>query len=95
MCCYSIFFKFLVRLILLLCIISSAEAYADILGDPFAPFSSADEYAKAPFGINDQGILYYDYKERYGGLGKYENPTFVANYANALYRDYLVKKMTL
>lgn len=34
-------------------------------------------------------MLFYDYGERYGNLGKFRNPYFISNYANALYRDYL------
>lgn len=32
----------------------------------------------------------YDYGDRYGGAGKFRNPYFITNYANALYRDYLL-----
>lgn len=60
--------------------------------DPFTPFASASEYASPPYGIGENGILYFDYGSRYNSLGKYNNPTFVASYANALYRDYLISR---
>lgn len=56
--------------------------------DPFTPFAT-DRFLSKPYGIFENGILYFDYGDRYGKLGKYSNPTFVAAYANSLYRDYL------
>ncbi|MDG5499209.1 D-glucuronyl C5-epimerase family protein [Marinobacter sp. BGYM27] len=70
----------------------SGQVEAVLPPDPFTPFASAREYASPPFGLGEDGVLYYDYGDRYGGLGKYRNPTFIATYANALYRDFIKDK---
>ena len=56
--------------------------------DAFTPRSTS-EFLRPPYGLFEDGILFFDYSSRYKELGKYPNPTFVAAYANALYRDYL------
>ncbi|MGN0170891.1 MAG: D-glucuronyl C5-epimerase family protein [Lachnospiraceae bacterium] len=64
------------------------EKEAGVLeGDAFSKPSK--EFEEAPWGLDENGICYYDYGSNYGGLGKYSNPTYVAAYANALYCDYL------
>jgi hypothetical protein len=56
----------------------------------FTPYAKASVYSSSTnFEINADGILVYDYGTRYNNLGKYPNPTFIASYGNALYRDYL------
>jgi len=62
---------------------------------PFYPFTlraSAEEYAKSSrlVSLDKHGILVTDYGSSYGGAGQRYNPTFIANYALALYRDYLI-----
>ena len=55
---------------------------------PFASFSSSQELVKKyNYGLDKNNILYYDYGNRYNKLGKYNNPTFVAKYADILYRE--------
>ncbi|NYT78470.1 hypothetical protein H0A71_15870 [Alcaligenaceae bacterium] len=60
---------------------------------PIAPrtlHASAAEYATSDkFSLDAEQILVFDYGSAYGGLGKFRNPYFISNYANALYRDYL------
>ncbi|MGE4444578.1 MAG: D-glucuronyl C5-epimerase family protein [Candidatus Altimarinota bacterium] len=76
-------------LILVTCIMVNILNAKDKLEiDPFTPFVSSNDYVKHPYGLDENGILYYDYGKRYN-LGKYNNPTFIAAYANALYRDYI------
>lgn len=41
------------------------------------------------YSLNEHGVLVFDYGSNYGGLGKWENPFFVARYAHALYRDWM------
>lgn len=64
------------------------SAYGDIALDPFTPHST-EKYLKYPYGLDEDGILVFDYGERYGGIGKFYNATFTAAYANALFRDYV------
>jgi len=54
----------------------------------FASFSSSEQLEKKHnYGLDQDGILYYDYGTRYDNLGKYNNPTFIAKYADILYRE--------
>lgn len=70
---------------------SAPAACPDVGVAPRTLNAPADQYAQSQgFGLGDDGVLYYDYGSRYGDLGKYRNPYFISNYANALYRDYLV-----
>lgn len=72
---------------------SSAFTTQECLRYPVAPRTlnaPASEYAASgKFGLDENGILIFDYGTAYGGLGKFRNPYFISNYANALYRDYL------
>jgi len=73
---------------------SLTPAYGKICAKyPAAPrtiHASAAEYASSgKFSLDDEQILVFDYKTAYDGLGKFRNPYFISNYANALYRDYL------
>ena len=66
--------------------------YSQILppAHAFTPFASAATFSSGKgYSLDDNGILLYDYGSRYGSVGKYHNPTFIAAYANALYRDFL------
>lgn len=55
---------------------------------PSAPFVMRKEgYYVHPYGLDEDGILYCDYGEKYNSLGKYHNPTFVAGYADSLYHE--------
>ncbi len=60
---------------------------------PIAPRTvgaSAAEYASSgKFSLDAEGILVFDYGPAYENLGKFRNPYFISNYANALYRDFL------
>ncbi|MGB3837197.1 D-glucuronyl C5-epimerase family protein [Castellaniella sp.] len=50
----------------------------------------ASSYASSGmFSLDEKGILVYDYGIAYGDLGKFRNPYFISNYANALYRDFI------
>lgn len=56
----------------------------------FTPFTSASEFSSGRgYSLDSNGVLLYDYGSRYKNLGKFHNPTFIAAYANALYRDFL------
>jgi|FaiFalDrversion3_1042247.scaffolds.fasta_scaffold01524_2 hypothetical protein len=62
---------------------------------PLYPFTlrvSAEEYVKSSrlVSLDEHGIPVTDYGALHGGAGRRYNPTFIANYALALYRDYLV-----
>jgi len=64
---------------------------------PFYPFTlrySADDYVKKSrlITLDDSGVPLTDYGSLYGGAGKRYNPTFISNYALALYRDFLSSK---
>lgn len=59
-----------------------------LLPDPFTKEYS--EFLQPPYGVNEDGILYYNYGNRYNNLGNYSNPTYVAAYANALYNEVLL-----
>ena len=85
-CAYMFTFSSLVGLIPL--------AQASSCGPyPIAPRTvnaPASQYASSgKFGLDEEGILTFDYGVAYDGLGKFRNPYFISNYANALYRDYL------
>lgn len=55
---------------------------------PSAPFiMSRERFYIHPYGLDKDGILYFDYESRYENLGKYNNPTFVAAYADSLYHE--------
>ncbi|EPO7596985.1 D-glucuronyl C5-epimerase family protein [Pseudomonas aeruginosa] len=57
---------------------------------PRTPHASAYQYATSgKFSISKEGLALFDYGESYGGLGKWANPYFNSNYANALYRDWI------
>lgn len=85
--------KYFIYIILLYCLLFTGYAIASQElppAHPFTPFSSAETFANGKdYGLDENGILYRDYGARYNGLGKYHNPTFIASYANALYRDYV------
>lgn len=59
---------------------------------PFTLRASAEEYVKSSrlVSLDEHGIPVTDYGSLHGGAGRRYNPTFIANYALALYRDYLV-----
>lgn len=64
---------------------------------PLYPFTlrvSAEEYVKSSrlVSLDPDGIAVTDYGALHGRAGRRYNPTFLANYALALYRDYLVTK---
>lgn len=65
---------------------------SDMAPAPRTSYVSAAHFAVAPFGLDADGILYREYGAAYGGLGKFHNPYFIAQYAAALYRDYLDTK---
>jgi len=69
--------------------IGSASQCIDVPSPPRTPYTSAADYATSPFGLDDNGILYRDYGRAYGGLGRFHNPYFIAQYAAALYRDFM------
>lgn len=74
-------------------IMSSDVTFSEI---PSAPFVLGREgYCVHPYGLNEDGILYFDYGERYNLLGKYPNPTFVAGYADSLYHEITQGKKSL
>jgi len=82
--------RFRIECIFILSLFYCSSAVSESLGvAPFIPFSSAKVYATHPYGIGEDGILYFDYGNRYDGLGKYRNPTFITAYANAIYRDFI------
>ncbi|MFU2687071.1 D-glucuronyl C5-epimerase family protein [Pseudomonas aeruginosa] len=70
---------------------SGSKTYCPSIGAaPRTPHASADQYATSgKFSISKDGIALFDYGESYGGLGKWANPYFNSNYANALYRDWI------
>lgn len=56
---------------------------------PYPVFASAAQFASSgKYGLDDKGILTFDYGRAYGGLGRWHNPFFIARYAHALYRDW-------
>jgi len=62
---------------------------------PLYPFTlrvSAEEYVKSSklISLDENGVPVTDYGSLHDGAGRRYNPTFIANYALALYRDYLV-----
>ncbi|MDI9617166.1 MAG: D-glucuronyl C5-epimerase family protein [Methanothrix sp.] len=64
---------------------------------PLYPFTlrfSADQYVKSSrlISLDDSGVPVTDYGSLHGGAGKRYNPTFISNYALALYRDFLSTK---
>jgi len=71
-------------LILFSCILTGNEIHIH----PFTSFSSSQQLVeKSNYGLDTNGILYYDYGSRYNSLGKYNNPTFIAKYADILFRE--------
>lgn len=57
---------------------------------PRTPHASADQYATSgKFSISSDGVALFDYGDSYNGLGKWANPYFNSNFANALYRDWI------
>lgn len=61
---------------------------------PFTLRCSADQYVKNSrlISLDDSGVPVTDYGSLHGGAGKRYNPTFISNYALALYRDFLSTK---
>jgi len=56
---------------------------------------ATDYVASKGFSLDEDGVIVFDYGTRYGGeVGKFANPYFLTNYANALYRDYLDTQCT-
>lgn len=69
----------------------------DFQDKPLYPFTlrvSAEEYVKSSrlVSLDEHGIPVTDYGTLHGGAGRRYNPTFIANYALALYRDYRATK---
>lgn len=58
-----------------------------------APFSEGGNasalIAGKKFSLDSEGILVFDYGDKYGNLGKFRNPFFISNFANFAYQDYL------
>jgi len=53
-------------------------------------YESAQDYATGgEQSLDENGIVLFDYKSEYNNLGKWPNPFFNAQYAHALYRDWL------
>lgn len=73
---------------------SPAESSCPAIGvAPRTPHASAENYATSgKFSISKDGIALFDYGDSYNGLGKWANPYFNSNYANALYRDWVNTK---
>jgi len=59
---------------------------------PHAPGLSYATSGK--FTLSENGIALFDYGTNYNNLGKWANPYFNSNFANALYRDWLLTKCT-
>ncbi|RKY92951.1 hypothetical protein DRQ15_00815 [candidate division KSB1 bacterium] len=64
---------------------------------PLYPFTlrvSAEEYVRSSrlVSLDEHGVPVTDYGSLHGEAGRRYNPTFIANYALALYRDYLATK---
>ncbi|MCX2889741.1 D-glucuronyl C5-epimerase family protein [Pseudomonas sp. DCB_BI] len=77
---------------ILLCLVFvfSAASGKEIGVHAFTAFDTSENFSSANgYGVGDDGILYFSYGHRYGGLGNFRNPTFVANFANILYREIL------
>lgn len=56
----------------------------------FTAFDTSENFSSANgYGVGKDGILFFSYGHRYGNLGDFRNPTFVANFANILYREIL------
>lgn len=54
------------------------------------PGMSGYQYATSgKHSLDKDGIVLFDYGSNYNNLGKWKNPYFNSNYANALYRDWL------
>ncbi|MBF8708232.1 discoidin domain-containing protein [Pseudomonas putida] len=54
----------------------------------FTAFDTSENFSSANgYGVGKDGILFFSYGHRYGNLGDFRNPTFVANFANILYRE--------
>jgi len=62
----------------------------DIGVHAFTAFDTSENFSSANgYGVGKDGILYFSYGHRYENLGDFRNPTFVANFANILYREIL------
>ncbi|MCS7305979.1 MAG: D-glucuronyl C5-epimerase family protein [Thermoguttaceae bacterium] len=61
---------------------------------PFTLRNRAEDYVRTSrlVRLDERGIPITDYGRLHGGAGLRYNPTFIANYALALYRDYVVQK---
>lgn len=86
------FWVLLVVLLCSICIIPGTSYSQELPpAHAFTPFSSASEFSSGKgYSLDVNGVLLYDYGSRYDNLGKFPNPTFIAAYANALYRDFLL-----
>lgn len=85
-------------IIFILLLLPSSEANINALSEAVQPdhfVMNKDSFMNAPYGLDSNGILFYDYGTRYNNLGRYHNPTFIAAYANALYLDIVRGDKTL
>lgn len=65
------------------------------LPESFTPFMTSEEYAKSSnYGLDDEGVLIYDYASNYNSAGIQYNPAWISQYAFTLYRDYVNSNYT-
>lgn len=81
------------RMLTVAILLCNTGAYAACPAAGVAPrtahTSAASFLNAANFSLDKDDILVFDYGQSYGGIGKYRNPFFITDYANALYKDYL------
>ncbi|TWC18883.1 MULTISPECIES: D-glucuronyl C5-epimerase family protein [unclassified Pseudomonas] len=79
------------KYILLLLLFFFSSAFGKDIGvHAFTAFDTSENFSSANgYGVGKDGVLYFSYGHRYNNLGDYRNPTFVANFANILYREIL------
>lgn len=72
---------------------NNPERYLSSLPEPypfFMVYTSEDLVSAPAYALDSQGVIQSDYHGRYGEEGMQYNPTLIARYAYALFREYLV-----
>lgn len=75
---------------LILLSMAGSASFADIGVAPMSLQGHSVDYARqGKFSLGADGVLLYDYADRYDGLGKWRNPFFISHYAHLLYGEWL------
>lgn len=82
--------RYLTTILFLSVVVSSSHASCPAVKYPALTSKQSTDYmlSKGTFSLNKDGVVVFDYGNRYGGLGKWENPYFVSNFANSYYWEY-------